>query len=82
MKRSNDTYARFGPPREWELTAFGLALFALASVPIAWLLHGFGNVRAPWTVLPVAVVLIAAGVRLRRKRLTKSKVFRSAQNGA
>jgi len=61
--------------REWELCPFGLALFTLASVPIAWLLHGFSGVTGAWNVIPLAAFLIGAGWWLRRKRVTDSRPF-------
>ena len=82
MSRFKDAYGRFVPPREWELVALALAVFALASVPIAWILHGFANVRDPWNVLPVATILIGGGLWLRRKRLLNSRPFRSNSNGS
>jgi hypothetical protein len=75
MTRFKDVYGRFVPPREWEFSAFCLATFVLVSVPIAWFLHGFANVREPWNVLPVAGALIGGGLWLRRKRLLNSQPF-------
>jgi len=75
MEAFKDRFGRFVPPREWELCLFGLALFTLASVPIAWLLHGFRGVSGAWNVIPLAAFLIGAGWWLRRKRLTNSRPF-------
>lgn len=73
MSRFRDAYGRYIPPREWEWVAFSLAVFALGSVPLAWLLHGFANVSEPWNVLPASALLLGAGFWLRRKRLTNSR---------
>jgi uncharacterized membrane protein len=70
-----DRFGRFAPPREWELCLFGFALLSLASVPLAWLLHGFGGVRSAWTVIPLAICLIGAGWWLRRKRVSNSRLL-------
>lgn len=80
MNRFKDAYGRFVPPREWELSAFSLATFVLASVPLAWFLHGFASVREPWNVLPVAGVLIGGGFWLQRKRLVNGRPFPSDVN--
>ena len=80
MNRFKDAFGRFVPPREWELSAFGLATFVLASVPVACFLHGFANVREPWNVLPVAGVLIGGGLWLRRKRLLNTRPILSETN--
>jgi hypothetical protein len=73
MNRFKDAFGRFVPPRATELFAFGLATFVLASVPVAWFLHGFANVREPWNALPVAGVLIGGGLWMRRKRLLNTR---------
>jgi hypothetical protein len=76
MNRFKDVYGRFVPPREWELSFLGLALLALGSVPLAWILHGSGNVREPRIVVPIGAVLVAKGLWLRRKRLLNSQPIR------
>lgn len=75
MSRFRNAFGRYVPPREWEWVAFSLAAFALGSVPLAWLLHGFANVSEPWNVLPVSAFLMGVGLRLRRKRQTNSRPF-------
>lgn len=80
MSRLKDAYGRFVPPREWELVAFGLATVTLGCVPVAWLLHGFSNVREPWNVLHVTAALILLGLWLRRKRLVNSQPVLANRN--
>ena len=77
MRWFKNGHGRFVPPREWELVHFGLALFVLASVPFAWLLHGFANDQEPWNVIPMAAVLTGCGLWLRRKRLANSQPISS-----
>lgn len=80
MNGFRDAFGRFVPPREWEVLVFGLAAFALFSVPVTWLLHGFSNVNGAWYSLPVAALLIGYGLRLRRKRIVNSQPFLSDED--
>jgi hypothetical protein len=80
MAGFKDAFGRFAPPKEWELVAFGLAIFAIMSVPIAYFLHSIAGVHGVWNVVPVVVALIGLGLWLRRKRIANSRPVLSNRN--
>ena len=82
MSFFRNSFGRFVPPREWEWGFFGMAAFALGSVPVAWLVHGFENVREPWNVLPFSAFFVGVGFWLRRKRQANSRPFMLDKDGS